>query len=160
MADQPTGVLKKFNDKAIDRVAEGTVALVAVSGLWLLNRYGDKTFDVLEYLLGKKQLLAAAFLLLCALGYCLVVLLRRKRVFRNRRLYFKKGEESPLCPNCYEVLSKGLHMFPVSMMDEDIECWGCHMCQRNYAARKGEDFKPLQQPNVLDACRASVTLGD
>jgi len=61
----------------------------------------------------------------------------------RRGLYYKLGDAIPFCPICWDTSngSKKIHLSgPVPMMDETIEYWECHICDKDFSAKPRENF--------------------
>lgn len=111
----------------------------------ILQAYGDKTFDSLVAVLGKRLCLQITALILCSLGYCVFLLVRneKNKLKHLRRIYWSSGDPLPFCPNCYDDSQKRIHLFP-SLYNKDPrkEHYECHLCNHNFVAWDGKDFSP------------------
>ncbi len=145
MADDPPKISKRLlQTMSTYWVLIVTATLTAVATI-LLNTFGDKTFDSLVAVLGKKLFLQITALILCSLAYCVFLLVRKdnKKLQHRRQLYWLSGDSLPFCPRCYDDSEKRVHLFAASYNnDPKREDYECHICNHDFIARDGKDFHP------------------
>ena len=121
-----------------------TATLTAAATL-LLNTFGDRIFDSLVAALGKRLSLQISAVVLCSLGYCVFLLVRRdnRKLLHRRQLYWFSGDPLPFCPRCYDNSEKRVHLF-VSPWNNNPrkEEYECHICDHDYIAWDKKDFSP------------------
>lgn len=122
------------------RILSATLTAVAIA---ILQAKGEQIFDSLVAVLGKRLFLQTTTVILCSLGYCAYLLVRRERKLHHRRqLYWAPNDPLPFCPHCYDDSKKRVHLFVSHNKDYNLEDYECHICNHDFLARNGNDFHP------------------
>src|SRR5260370_37300465 len=124
-------------------LATAIIATITLTGLGLLQAWGDRVFDATVAALGKQRFLQLILVLLCILGYFAyhrVVQHRKKKLHRHREVYWGRKDSMPYCPFCYERDAKEIHLAgPTSLHARKAERWDCKRCYHPYVSAKPGD---------------------
>jgi hypothetical protein len=151
-----TSIPKELRQQLPKHLAAYIIGLLGLTGIGLLQVYGDSVFDSVHHALGSKMLLQLGVILLSALGYCIYALVHKHHptLLRHRALYWAGGDRTPFCAFCYETAQKRLHLVGPTVMPaahKDVERWECPVCYHCYVSKSGEDFI-LHETRGVGAC--------
>ena len=138
-----TSIPKELRQQLPKYLAAGIIGLLWLIVVGFLQAYGEPIFDSLAHALGKKLLLQIGALLLCSFCYCIYLLTRKPKW--KRSLYWFRGDKTPFCAQCFEKDAKHVHLtwrrHPDQTKQASFECWQCYVCNHDYVAWNGEDFR-------------------
>jgi hypothetical protein len=135
--------LKDLRQQLSKHLVGSIVGVLALAVTALLQKYGDSVFDAVHNTLGSKLLLQIGAVLLFLLGYLVYRLKARRRLRWHRNLFWEHGDNTPFCPFCHEKDDKWIHLIfapPITGQDNS-ERWMCYVCNHDFGARNGENFR-------------------
>jgi hypothetical protein len=137
MAQDTTPFLERLKQGLEKWLATAIITTIGLTGLALLRVWGDKAFDAVVLVLGKRLFLQLILVLFCILSYFAwtAFFRRHQKLHRRRALYWGRGDSTPYCPYCYERHSRKVHLTgPIPLLNSAVERWDCSVCSKVYCA--------------------------
>lgn len=133
---------KELRPQPAKWLAKGILIVSLAIGGTISKAFGDSIFDELVAVLGKRLLLMSGLVLICSLGYCIYLLLKRRKLVWQRSLYWEKGDAIPFCAHCYESKKLRIHLnrFQHVELEKNLEAYSCSVCEHVYVSENEKDF--------------------